>query len=210
MTGVYAIWCKVNNKVYVGSAAANFEKRWSGHRWGLQQNRHPNKHLQGAWNAYSEDAFEFVELEFCPPSHCVEREQFWIDLFDAANPALGYNLRAIAKSNLGIKFPRELVERNAARMRGRKRPPEVVEKIRAILKGTVHGPEVRARMSAGQKGKKHSQATKEKMSKTRKGRKYSESHREAIRAGLLGRSSRMRAELLASIPAFSFMQEKQQ
>jgi hypothetical protein len=91
-SGVYAIRNTANGKLYVGSAALSFKERWRVHRSKLRRNRHPNSHLQAAWIMYGERAFEFVVLEKCSPSDCLEREQWWMVEKRTLEKDFGYNL----------------------------------------------------------------------------------------------------------------------
>lgn len=100
-TGVYAIRNKVNGKIYIGSAAICIKTRWRGHRRTLRGGRHANKILQRAWRKYGEHLFEFVVLELCFAFNCVEREQYWIDYYKAADRRFGYNICTVAGSTLG-------------------------------------------------------------------------------------------------------------
>lgn len=65
----------------------------------------------------------------------------------------------------GHKFAPEVIEKRAAKLRGKKRP-----EISARLKGVSKSAEHRAKLSAAKIGIKASQETRRKMSETRKGR----------------------------------------
>lgn len=60
--GIYKIINKENGKYYVGSSQ-DIEKRFSRHRYELNNNRHHNILLQRAWNKYGENVFEFDIIE---------------------------------------------------------------------------------------------------------------------------------------------------
>lgn len=60
--GCYNIINKTTGKVYVG-ISIHIKERWSIHRQYLRKNKHPNNHLQNAWNKYGENDFEFNMLE---------------------------------------------------------------------------------------------------------------------------------------------------
>ncbi len=104
ISGIYQILNTANEKFYIGSAA-NFTLRWSQHKWELKNNSHGNTYLQRAWNKYGEAAFEFIIIEICVKDHLLIREQFWINNLDAIK--LGYNMRELAHSNLGMKWTKE-------------------------------------------------------------------------------------------------------
>ena len=67
--GIYMIINKINNKIYIGQAR-NIKERWKNHINDLKNNKHYNKHLQGAWNKYGKDSFEFIIL-----CECEEKEE---------------------------------------------------------------------------------------------------------------------------------------
>ena len=58
-TGVYCIKNIFNGKVYIGSASSGggIKSRWAWHKRDLQNNRHPNRHLQYAWNKYGKSLY---------------------------------------------------------------------------------------------------------------------------------------------------------
>ena len=50
-TGIYQIRNIINNKIYIGQSL-NIKTRFLQHKQALRKNRHPNQHLQNAWNKY--------------------------------------------------------------------------------------------------------------------------------------------------------------
>lgn len=90
MAYIYKILNKVNNKFYIGSTN-NYKNRWSAHKWKLNNNKHENKHLQGAWNIYGKENFDFSIVEKCEEDVKFEREQWYLDNLMPFSPS-GYNL----------------------------------------------------------------------------------------------------------------------
>ncbi len=138
---VYAIHNTMNSKVYVGSTARVGE-RWRTHRKQLRAARHPNRHLQAAWNEYGETAFEFGIIERVPDAAMLtQREQYWMDRLQACNPANGYNLRPRAESSRGKQFtPEQRARLSAVRLGnkyalGTKQSQETIDKRREKLRG---------------------------------------------------------------------------
>jgi group I intron endonuclease len=77
MNSIYLIKNTVNGKVYVGQST-NTQKRLLAHRSLLRKGKHPNVHLNAAWQLYGEDAFQlYVEVEGLSD---VEVDQVEIDL----------------------------------------------------------------------------------------------------------------------------------
>jgi group I intron endonuclease len=101
-SGIYKITCKINGKLYIGSAV-NLYKRWrSRHLPSLRKNTHHNRYLQAAWNKYGENAFECKTIENCAKPDLIAREQYWIDALNAADAQYGYNVAPVAGSTLGV------------------------------------------------------------------------------------------------------------
>lgn len=92
--GVYSIKNIVNNKQYIGSSKDVYG-RWTTHLRNLENNKHPNDHLQKAWNKYKKDNFEFIILEKCNINNRFEIEQKWCDYFETYNPEKGYNIAKV-------------------------------------------------------------------------------------------------------------------
>ena len=100
--GIYCIKNVINNKLYIGSAIS-IRNRTKNHRKLLTANKHPNKHLQAAWNNCAID-FEFYVIEIInDQSKLLEREQYWIDFYQSTVNTKGYNRRLKVNSNLGLK-----------------------------------------------------------------------------------------------------------
>jgi group I intron endonuclease len=102
-SGIYSIINNITGKYYIGSAI-DFYDRFMFHKWQLKNNRHDNSHLQKSYNKYGNCEFSFNLLELLSPKDdLIEREQFYIDLLEAADLELGYNLSPTAGSNFGTK-----------------------------------------------------------------------------------------------------------
>jgi group I intron endonuclease len=112
--GVYWIKNITNNKVYIGSAI-NFGHRKSVHFYTLRKNKGINLHLQRSFNKYKEDNFMFEILEIVDFTDdkiglkqiLLDKEEFWINEFNSIDRLLGYNIRPIPHSNLGMKMSEE-------------------------------------------------------------------------------------------------------
>lgn len=93
-SGIYQIKNKSNNKVYIGSSI-DVQKRFYKHLWMLRKNCHDNQYLQKSFNFYGENLFEFSVLELCESKNLVERENYYIDLFNSCKIDFGYNLSMV-------------------------------------------------------------------------------------------------------------------
>lgn len=117
MIGVYKIINTINNKIYVGSSI-KLNSRFRRHTYALEKSQHHNPHLQRAWNKYSEDSFEFKIIEQVDDKEIlIEREQYWINKL---NPE--YNIRKIARSNLGLKMSEKSKEIMSIKHSGKNNP----------------------------------------------------------------------------------------
>jgi group I intron endonuclease len=172
-SGVYQIRNIINNKFYIGSTIY-FNNRKSDHFRKLNTNKHDNPHLQRAWDKYGEENFEFNILEYVEDKEkLIEREQYWLDKTQCYNPEIGYNIRKVAESNLGLKHT-----------------DETKEYLRKINMGNTHGlgyiptEETRKKLSMALTGKKKtnvkpmSEETKVKISQANKGKKRTEEHKK--------------------------------
>ena len=100
--GIYVIYCDMSGKFYIGSSV-KIKARWLDHKKTLRKGIHRNDYLQNSWNKYGEPAFEFHVIEYCPKENLIEREQFYLDIFQAHKSLRGYNISPIAASCLGVK-----------------------------------------------------------------------------------------------------------
>lgn len=132
MAGVYQIYNKETNKRYIGSSI-NIERRLKEHKRNLKANRHPNQHLQNAWNKYQEYLI-FEALEYCEPDQCLKLEQEYIDYYNSANREFGYNIDPQAAS-AGKHLSEETKQKISKAHTGKKIPPEIVEKVREANTG---------------------------------------------------------------------------
>lgn len=146
--GIYAIINTVNQKIYIGQTV-NFKNRKRQHFSELRLNQHgkgskkgnrQTDHLQKSYNKYGECIFEWKILEYCKEEKLVEREQYYIDKYNSANPHCGYNL--------SIKAHRSVIS------------PEGIERIRKLATGRLHTEETKKRLSLIHKGRKFSEERK--------------------------------------------------
>ncbi|HHT9147125.1 MAG TPA: GIY-YIG nuclease family protein [Candidatus Wunengus sp. YC61] len=127
--GIYKIENLVNGKVYIGSSV-DIKNRWRQHLQCLVKGKHGNRYLQRAWDKYGAENFKFDIVEKCDSKILVEREQQFMDFFDACQ--CGYNLSPTAGSNLGIIHSEESRKKNSIARTGKKRGPHSEEHRRKI------------------------------------------------------------------------------
>lgn len=198
ITGVYCIRNIVNEKRYVGSSAKDLMGRIRNHKKSLNEQTHCNRHLQRAWNKYGAGKFRFSVLEWCSPSNCITREQYWIDFHRAADLTCGYNISPTAGSPLGVKHTAETKAKVGAASKGRTHT--VSEDTRKWMSEIAKqrppmSEETRVKVAAAGRGRKHSEATRLKISIANKGHVTSEETRRKI--GLAGTGKPQSAEAKA-------------
>lgn len=108
--GIYEIVNLANDKKYIGSSQ-HLKQRNKEHFSQLKNDNHYNKHLQRAWNKFGSDNFIFNILEYVDiPEFLLDREQYYIDLFDVCNISKGYNINPNSSSMLGFNHSQETKE----------------------------------------------------------------------------------------------------
>lgn len=73
VSGIYEIKCEVNKKSYIGQTV-ELRRRLIDHCRYLHNGKHPNKHLQSAFNLYGANAFEYSVIELCERERLFDRE----------------------------------------------------------------------------------------------------------------------------------------
>jgi hypothetical protein len=195
--GVYKIINKIDNKFYIGSSI-DIEQRWYKHKSLLRNNKHPNKHLQNAWNKYGEICFEFQIICLTEKEKLLLIEQKFIIQTNCCNNKIGYNISYNTISpNLGKKL--SLQEK---------------QKISDSMKGKKHSQETKDKIGRANKNKKRTQEQKDCLSKIKKhnpsgaavkGHKKTEEHKNKIknfaktRIGTKNANSKLTSEQIQQI-----------
>lgn len=78
VSGIYAIHSKVNDFIYIGSAARTFSLRWKEHIKSLQNLSHTNGLLQFLYCKYGLDNLGFYMIINCPPEECLMQESDYV------------------------------------------------------------------------------------------------------------------------------------
>jgi group I intron endonuclease len=129
ISGVYKIVNTKNGKIYIGSSK-NILERWEcQHKPQLRANKHINPYLQNAWNKYGESSFDIFIIEPCDADVCLSKEQYYLDLFNACDHSVGYNVSKVAGGGDKISYHPNLEEiRQKQRENTKKRWKEKTEK----------------------------------------------------------------------------------
>mgnify|MGYP004677067473 CR=1 FL=1 len=172
--GIYCIECKSTCTKYIGQTYENFYRRWTYHKWNLNNNRHNNAFLQNAWNKYGCENFIFYIIESFDISEKdkIRKENLnmlekrYIEKYDTFNN--GFNLTTggdkCRMSPLSEEAKRKIGEKNKINMLGKK-----------------HSEETKKLMSESHKGRKLTYEQKKYLSEIKKGIPITEEHKEKCR-----------------------------
>ena len=108
MTGIYKILNLVNGKMYIGSAI-DIKNRWYRHKTKLKYSKHHSIKLQRSYNKHGIENFIYEVIEECEKEKLIEREQFFIDLYNSYKE--GYNCTKKSNSRLGIKHSNKSIKK---------------------------------------------------------------------------------------------------
>jgi len=134
-SGIYKIINLINGKLYVGSAKNLYERKQQ-HYYNLNNKKHCNIYLQNSWNKHNEKNFLFETIEYIEDETLlIEREQYWMDLYNVIDKNIGYNIQPTAGSNLGNKQTEETKNKIRNAHYGLKPSLETKEKQSKAKKG---------------------------------------------------------------------------
>lgn len=187
-SGIYALVNMATGKKYVGRTT-DFSKRERTHFWMLEKNRHPNSHLQRAWN--NGERFTFQILERCEPDKCNEQEIYWIEKLDTIKK--GYNQCEGGQATTGYHFTEEQRRRISENRKGIPRSREAIERSRETFRERMESDpefaaEYRQKLSQASKGRKpwndgrpHTEEEKRHLSEVLTGRHISSEQKQKLR-----------------------------
>jgi group I intron endonuclease len=163
--GIYKLTCINNGKVYIGKAF-NIRKRLYQHK-----NSKVGHYLKNAIKKHGWESFDLEILEsfrdfdkLKDNDFLLEREAYFIELFNSTNVDRGYNLCKYSNDGTGKKHSEETKEK----MRQCKLGKPLSEEHKAKMR-KPKSKETKAKMSMSQKGRLRSEETKEKMRKSQLG-----------------------------------------
>jgi len=199
MIGIYIITNEINNKVYIGQVGkgnTTIMGRFDSHYKDLNGNKHNNKHLQAAWNKYTElygeEAFTFDILEECLEEELNDKEEYWIDYFKANDNKYGYNKTIGGEGTKGYKHTQETIQKLSNMFSGENHPNYGMKhteetKLKMSKNNCSHNPEIVKKRGEKLKGRKFSDEHKQKLSEARKVKTLSEEHKKKISESGKGR-----------------------
>lgn len=181
VSGIYLISDHTADKVYIGSSD-DLAKRARQHAWNLENQRHPNKWLQSAFNRGNELVTTPIPLK---ESVILEAEQKLINEF--IDQGVLYNIaRDVVAPRRGVKSSEETKEKQRISMTGKKHTPETIEKLKTLAAGRGMPDYVIEAARIANTGKKHTEETRAKVSAASKSRMTPEAraHLSAVNKGI--------------------------
>ncbi len=175
LIGIYKIINMIDNKVYIGQST-NIKNRYCSHKSDLKNNKHPNNHLQNAYNKYGKNNFKFEIIYICNEKDLDKKEIYWINFYNSTNRKYGYNLdsggtihkhhseetkQKISKLNTGKKLTEEHKEKLSKAHKGKKISEETKKKLAETSRGNKNTL-----------GRHHTEEAKQKISDKLRERKY--------------------------------------
>lgn len=188
---VYAIYNNVTGKMYVGSSV-DTDRRFKKHICTLNNGSHHNKHIMAAWRKDGDESFDFIILENVTKRAIMEREQWWLDFYQAYNRDYGYNSaknatmpmlgvnhsedtrRRMSTSRKGVAHTEEWSKKIGDSQKGRKLSSAQLAMMPEITKALWKNEEYRGRQRIARVGRSQSPEHKENRGASIRGRKRSD------------------------------------
>jgi group I intron endonuclease len=180
--GIYKLTCLNNGKIYIGksidlSRRLNYHKNTSKKNNGLYYLQ--NAIIKHGWDSFRVEILETIEDfdKIKDNTRLLERESFYIKLFESTEKTKGYNRCEYSNDVTGRILSEEHKEKIRISSLGRKFSEETRKKISLKSKGRVLSSETKEKMSKSKlgipshkKGKSLSLETKEKISRANTGK----------------------------------------
>lgn len=107
--GIYLIRNLKNNKIYIGQSV-DIKRRWQEHlrsgqpeKYCVKNNRDSKTPIHLAMQKYKIENFQIQILEICNREKLNEREKYWINIFNACDKNIGYNITSGGQDNFALK-----------------------------------------------------------------------------------------------------------
>ncbi len=175
--GIYKLVCKSNGKIYIGKSVSLYT-RLNYHK-NCANKISNNGYLKNAIRKYGWDSFGVEILETFKnfdknndhhKSLILEREAFFIKIYNSTNKNIGYNICKVSTDRTGVPIKEE-----------------TRQKLRLLRLGKKSSDETRKRMSEARRGKKLSDKHKQSLKEAKARSPMSEEHKEKLLKVNLGR-----------------------
>lgn len=184
--GIYKLTCSITDKVYIGKSV-NIKNRLYAHKHCHKKSRGEsylrNAIMKYGWESFSIEILETVENfdKLKDNDKLLERESYYIELFDSTDGDKGYNLCKFSNDRTGIPLTEETKRKMSLSRTGQKRSDETKIKMSLSSKGKAKSDAHKESLRQSNLGKKLSDETKDKIRESILGRKHSEESKERMR-----------------------------
>lgn len=210
--GIYKL-TGIDGKVYIGKTV-NFRNRFSVHKRCGKNTKNgyylKNAIVKHGWDSFSIEILETIENfdSLRDNDGLLEREAYYIELYDSTNPEKGYNFCKYSTDRTGIGHTPEAKEKMRQKALQRTYSEEEKDRLRTINIGRKLSKEHKEKIKKGNTGKVITDETRKKLSESSKGKPKSKEAVEKTRQANLGRKDseetkekkrQARARFLASV-----------
>lgn len=180
--GIYKLTCSINGKIYIGKSI-NIHTRLGQHRRCRGVYYFDFAIAKYGWDSFTVEILEIFENfdKSKDNAYLLERESFYIKLFDSANKAVGYNLCDYSTDRTGRKHSDETKMRMSLSHIGKKHTKESKIKMSRSQSGKKLTDEHKEKIRISNLGVPRSKETKKRMSESKKGIIFSEEHKRNLR-----------------------------
>lgn len=180
--GVYKLTCANNNKVYIGKSV-NIHARLSQHRRCRGSYYFDYAVAKHGWDSFNVEILEIFENfdKSKDNQRLLDREAYYINLYNSTNKEMGYNLCAYSNDRTGHKHSDETKKKMSLVRKGKTHSDESRAKMSRSQLGRIISKEHREKLRVANLGVPRSEETKKKMSQSKIGIKFSEKHKENLR-----------------------------
>jgi len=159
VSGIYKIESiEYPDRFYIGSAK-DITKRWNGHIYHLERNKHHSSILQNHYNEYGKIDLKFSIVEECSVEYLIDREREYLknlnpyfNIYKEPGSPKNHKFsdearKNMGKSNLGKKQSEETKRKRSLSMMGHSVSEETKEKLREKRKNYRHSKETLLKLS---------------------------------------------------------------
>jgi group I intron endonuclease len=190
--GIYKLTCNVNNKVYIGKTVC-FRQRINFHKNSYKKSSVisllRNAIIKYGWDNFNIEIIEtfknFDKLE--DNNSLLEREKYYISLYDSTNKDKGYNLCKFSNDRTGIPLSQDAKLKLSEFNKGKKLSNETKQKISESKRGKKFSNEHKKKLSDSRLLNPMSEEHKEKLRQSNIGKKMSDITKNKLRLALTGR-----------------------
>lgn len=180
--GIYKLTCINNGKIYIGKSV-NIHSRLNQHRRCRGSYYFDYAVSKHGWDSFTVEILEiFEKFEKAKDNlSLLERESYYINLYDSTNKVKGYNLCVYSNDRTGHKHSEETKKKMSLIRLGRTHSEVSKLKMSRSQSGRSISKEHREKLRISNLGVRRSDETKLKISQSKIGVKFSEKHKQNLR-----------------------------